>query len=78
MRHHRRAMNAQRNYEFLTIALGPYDDLDALHAELANHAETAVTMVNQTEGCTLVSVSHSVVVLGGRLHASVLLSFKEH
>ncbi len=71
-------MDTQRNYELSTIALGPYDDLDALHADLANHVETAVTMANQTEGHTLVSISHSVVVLDGRLHASVLLSFEAH
>ncbi|MDV2474326.1 hypothetical protein F8M49_00955 [Rhodococcus zopfii] len=71
-------MDTQRNYGLSTITLGPYDDLDDLHADLANHVETAVTMANQTEGHTLVSISHSVVVLDGRLHASVLLSFEEH
>ncbi|MEE2062278.1 hypothetical protein [Rhodococcus artemisiae] len=71
-------MDIQRNYALSTIALGPYDDLDALHADLANHAETAVTLANQSEGQTLVSMSHSIVVIGGKLHASVVLSFEEH
>lgn len=70
-------MDTERNYELLTIELGPYDDLSTLHRDMSNHAETSITMANQTEGQTLVSISHSVVVVNGKLHASVLLALEE-
>lgn len=55
----------------------PYDDLATLHRDMSNHAETAITMANQTEGQTLVSISHSVVDVSGKLHVSVLLVLEE-
>lgn len=71
-------MDSERNYDLSTIGLGPYDDLATLHRDLSNQTETAITLANQTEGQTLVSVSHSVVVISGKLHASVPLALEDH
>ncbi len=71
-------MGQERNYDLSTIELGPYDRLADLHRDLANHVETAVTMANHTEGQTLISISHSIVLIDGKLHASVLLALETH
>ncbi|MEV0945927.1 hypothetical protein [Rhodococcus sp. NPDC049939] len=69
-------MEHNRNYELSTIELGPYDRLADLHRDLTNHAETAVTLANQTDGQTVVSISHSIVSIDGKLYASILMTLK--
>ncbi|WP_137876136.1 hypothetical protein [Rhodococcus sp. Q] len=70
-------MRADHNYEITTIQLGPHDDLAKLMADLANHASTAATLAWQTEGKVVVSISHSITLIDGKLFGTVLLTTDE-
>ncbi|MFC7447489.1 hypothetical protein [Rhodococcus daqingensis] len=70
-------MSTDHSYEISTIQLGPYDDLSQLMADLANHASTAATLAWQTEGQVVVSVSHSITPIDGKLFGTVFLTTDE-
>ncbi|NMM92192.1 hypothetical protein B2J88_49465 [Rhodococcus sp. SRB_17] len=70
-------MSTDHSYEITTIELGPYNDLSELVSDLANHASTAATLAWQTENQVVVSVSHSVTSIGGKLFGTVLLTTDE-
>ncbi|WP_433661043.1 hypothetical protein ACQPW1_01855 [Nocardia sp. CA-128927] len=65
-------MSDDHVYEVYTIELGPYDTLAELHRDLSNHAATAATVGFERENETVVSISHSVIEIGGKLFASVV------
>ncbi|WP_072691644.1 hypothetical protein [Rhodococcus marinonascens] len=69
-------MGQNRNYDLSTIELGHYGRLADLHRDLTNHAETAITLAHETEGQTVVSISHSIVSIDGKLYASILLTLE--
>lgn len=72
-----RQVSTDHNYEISTIQLGPYDELSTLMADLANHASTAGTLAWQAEGQVVVSVSHSITLIDGKLFGTVLLTTDE-
>lgn len=70
-------MSADHNYEVSTIQLGPYDDLAKLTVDLAYHASTAAALAWQAEGKVVVSISHSITWIAGKLFGTVLLTTDE-
>jgi hypothetical protein len=67
-------VSTDHSYEISTIQLGPHDDLSQLAADLANHASTAATPASQVKGQIVVSVSHSITAIEGKLFGTVLLT----
>lgn len=67
-------MSADHSYDILTIQLGPYDDLATLTRDLANHAGTAATLAWQEEDRVVVSVSHSITAIEGKLFGTALVT----
>lgn len=67
-------VSADHDYDISTIELGPYDDLSTLTGDLANHAGTAATLAWQTEDRVVISVSHSITTIDGKLFGTVLLT----
>ncbi|WP_305091438.1 hypothetical protein [Prescottella sp. R16] len=67
-------MGDDHNYDVYTIELGPYERLSDLHRELSNYASTTVTELYQTEDKEVVSISHSVVSIDGKLFVSIVLT----
>lgn len=65
-------MTRDHSYEVYTLELGPYDTLDELHRELSNHAATFANEVYVREGEVVVSISHSIVEVGGKLFVSAV------
>lgn len=65
-------MSADHCYAVYTVELGPYDTLAELHRELSNHTSTFANIVYEREGEVVVSISHSIVDVGGKLFVSGL------
>ncbi|TQF74690.1 hypothetical protein FK531_00885 [Rhodococcus spelaei] len=65
-------MSEDHSYEVHTLELGPYDTLAELHRDLSNHTSTFANLVFERENEVVVSLSHSVVSIAGRLFVSVV------
>ncbi|RVW07269.1 hypothetical protein EGT67_22210 [Prescottella agglutinans] len=65
-------MSADHSYDVYTLELGPYDTLAELHRDLSNHTSTFANVLFEREDRVVVSISHSVVEIGGKLFVSAL------
>lgn len=65
-------MSRNHSFEVHTHELGPYDTLTELHRELSNHTSTFANIVFEREDEVVVSISHSIVVINGKLFVSAV------